>query len=223
MFNGLDEYVLGTTGLKMQVGKPWGEFYYVKWAGVDPRDGYQMWYDKNGNLTKNFSEDDAVFTGKQRYAPWSGGFGTRIDWKGITVSADFAFMAGHYMLNNELYFTENPSQASIVNQTTEMLNMWQQPGDVTNIARPESTRQFDEHLLENASFMRLKNLTVSYTLPKRWMRKTGFMDGCKVFFVGRNLLTVTSYRGYDPEVDTNISLGNYPNTKQFTFGLELSF
>lgn len=46
LFNGLDEYVLGTTGLKMQVGKPWGEFYYVKWAGVDPRDGYQMWYDK---------------------------------------------------------------------------------------------------------------------------------------------------------------------------------
>ena len=192
LFNGLDEYVLGTTGLKMQVGKPWGEFYYVKWAGVDPRDGYQMWYDKNGNLTKTFSEDDAVFTGKQRYAPWSGGFGTRIDWKGLTVSADFSFMAGQYLLNNELYFTENPAQATIVNQTTDMLNMWQKPGDVTDIARPESTRYFDEHLLENASFMRLKNLTIAYSLPKKWMLKTGFVEGCKVFFAELGALLTCS-------------------------------
>lgn len=223
LFNGLDEYVVGTTGLKMQVGKPWGEFYYVEWAGVDPRDGYQMWKDKNGNLTKTFSEDDAVFTGKQRYAPWSGGFSTNLEWKGISVSADFSYVLGQYMLNNELFFTENPSQASIVNQTTEMLNMWKKPGDITHIARPESTVKFDTHLLENASFMRMKNLTVAYTFPQRLMKKTGFMEGCKVFFIGRNLWTVTKYRGYDPEVNTNISLGNYPNTKQYSFGLELTF
>lgn len=81
----------------------------------------------------------------------------------------------------------------------------------------------DTHLLENASFMRLKNLTVSYDLPKRWMQKTGFMEGCRVFFTGRNLWTVTKYQGYDPEVDSNVQLGNYPNTKQFMFGLELKF
>ena len=60
LFNGLDEYVLANTGLKLQVGKPYGEYFYNRWAGVDPRDGYNMWYDKNGNLTKTFSEDDAV-------------------------------------------------------------------------------------------------------------------------------------------------------------------
>ncbi|MCR6509964.1 TonB-dependent receptor, partial [Bacteroides sp. KH569_7] len=223
LFNGLDEYVLANTGLKLQKGMPYGEYYYVRWAGVDSRDGYNMWYDKNGNLTKNFSDDDAVFTGKQRYAPWSGGFGTRASWKGITVAADFSFMLGQYMVNNERWFTENPTFAAKNNQTTEMLTMWQKPGDITNISCVDSPMQFDTHLLENASFMRLKNLTVSYTFPQRWMKKTGFMENAKVFFVGRNLWTVTKYKGYDPEIDSNIQLGNYPNTKQFSFGVELTF
>mgnify|MGYP003520282283 FL=1 len=104
-----------------------------------------------------------------------------------------------------------------------MYNMWQKPGDITHISCPDSPMQFDTHLLENASFMRMKNLTVSYTFPTRLMKKTGFMEGAKIFFVGRNLLTVTDYKGYDPEVDTSFQLGNYPNTKQYSFGLELSF
>ena len=223
LFNGLDEYVLPTTGLNMKVGMPWGEYYYVRWAGVDPRDGYNMWYDKNGNLTKNYSEDDAAFVGKQQFAPWSGGFSTSFGWKNITVSADFSYMLGQWMLNNERYFTENPSFAGSDNQTTEMLNMWQKPGDVTNIATPDSPVHFDSHLLENASFMRLKNLTVSYSLPAIWVQRTGVLSGARVYFVGRNLLTVTKYRGYDPEVDSNIQLGNYPNTKQYSFGIELTF
>jgi hypothetical protein len=223
LFNGMDEYVLANTGLKLQVGKPYGEYFYTRWAGVDPRDGYNMWYDKNGNITKQYSEDDAVFTGKQRYAPWSGGLGTRFAWKGLSIGADFSFVYGQYMLNNERWFTENPQFASKDNQTVDMLTMWQKPGDITNISTPESPMQFDTHLLEDASFMRLKNLTVSYNLPKSWMRKTHFMGGCRVYFVGRNLLTFTKYEGYDPEVDSNVQLGNYPNTKQYSVGLELTF
>ena len=223
LFNGLNEYVLGGTGLKLEVGKPYGEYFDVHWAGVDPRDGFTMWYDKNGNLTKKFSEDNMVYLGKQRYAPWSGGFGTRFTWKGLSVGADFSFMLGQYMINNERFFTENPNFANNTNQTTEMLNMWQKPGDITNIASPDCPVQFDSHLLENASFLRLKNLNVGYTLPKKWMNKTKFVQGAKVYFVGRNLLTATKYKGYDPEVDSNISLGNYPNTKQCSFGLELTF
>ena len=223
LFNGMDEYVIANTGLKLQVGKPYGEYFYTRWAGVDPRDGYNMWYDKDGNLTKQYSEEDAVFTGKQRYAPFTGGFGTRFSWKGLSVGADFAFVYGQYMLNNERWFTENPQFASQNNQTLAMLTMWQKPGDITNISTPESSMQFDTHLLEDASFMRLKNLTVSYTLPQSWMRKTNFMGGCRVYFVGRNLLTFTKYQGYDPEVDSNVQIGNYPNTKQYTLGLELTF
>ena len=92
------------------------------------------------------------------------------------------------MVNNERWFTENPQMANSRNQTTEMLTMWQKPGDITNISTPDSPMQFDSHLLENASFMRLKNLTVSYTMPQRIMKKTGFIEDEKIFFVGRMLL-----------------------------------
>lgn len=143
--------------------------------------------------------------------------------EGLSIGADFSFVYGQYMLNNERWFTENPQFASKDNQTVDMLTMWQKPGDITNISTPESPMQFDTHLLEDASFMRLKNLTVSYSLPKEWMRKTHFMGGCRVYFVGRNLLTFTKYKGYDPEVDSNVQLGNYPNTKQYSVGLELTF
>ena len=104
-----------------------------------------------------------------------------------------------------------------------MLNMWTTPGQVTDIPSYESERQFDDALIENSSFLRLKNLQVSYTLPQNWMRKSGFFQSVRVFAVGRNLLTFTKYTGFDPESDSNLQLGRYPNSKQYTFGVELTF
>ena len=101
--------------------------------------------------------------------------------------------------------------------------MWQKPGDITRIPAANEPLQFDTHLLENASFVRLKNLQIAYSLPKKWMEKTGFLSGARVYAIGRNLLTFTEYTGYDPEVDSNLQLGNYPNSKQFSFGVELTF
>ena len=101
LFNGLDEYVFPDTGLKLQVGKPYGEFYMVKRQGVDPRDGKQIWLDKYGNETKVYSEDHSVFVGKQRYAPFSGGFGKQVAYKNVTLSADFAVALGKYAINND--------------------------------------------------------------------------------------------------------------------------
>ena len=71
---------------------PYGELYYVRWVGVDPADGQQIWLDKDGNETKTYSEDNAVFTGKQRYAPWAGGFSTSFFWKGFSINADFSYV-----------------------------------------------------------------------------------------------------------------------------------
>lgn len=223
LFGGRNEYVLANTGIKYEVGKPYGEFYYVRWVGVDPQDGQQIWLDKDGKETKVYDENNAAFTGKQQFAPWAGGFSTRFDWKGFSVNADFSFMLGKYIIDNDRYFVENPNFVGQLNQTVEMENMWTTPGQVTNIAAVNSPRYFDTHLLENASFLRLKNLTVSYNLPQSFLRKTGFIRGLRVFAVGRNLLTATKYQGADPEVDSNLQLGKYPNTRQFSFGAEFTF
>ena len=94
---------------------------------------------------------------------------------------------------------------------------------MTDVPCLESSRQFDDTLLEDSSFLRLKNLQISYSLPKSLIQKSGVLQGVRVYAVGRNLLTLTKYTGYDPEADSNLQLGRYPNSKQFTFGVELQF
>ncbi len=223
LFNGRDVYTLGDAYTSFQVGHSIGELYAVRRAGVDPRDGRQMWYDKDGNLTKTFNQErDAVLLGKDRYAPWTGGFGTALSWKGLTVSADFAWAAKKYMVSNDNYFIENSAQGLSINQTTNMLNIWTEPGQVTDIPKVGEVIQFDDHLIENASFLRLKNLRVQYSLPQRWMERS-HMQNVTVFFTGRNLWTVTQFTGYDPEPDANLVRFAYPNTKQFIFGAEVTF
>ena len=224
LFAGRDEYIIANTGLKLEVGKPYGEFYMVEFAGVDPRDGKPMWYDIDGNLTKTYNEErDSKFVGKQRYAPWSGGFGTSFSWKGLSITADFAWQHGKYMTNNDNYFLKNANMGTSYNQAVDMLNIWTKPGDITDIPKYGEQVQFDTHLLEDASFLRMKNLIVQYSFPKKWMQATKGLQNAKVFFVARNLFTATKFSGYDPEPDINLVKFNYPNTRQFVFGMELTF
>ncbi len=223
LFNGLDEYVIANTGIKLQVGKPYGEYYTVKRSHIDPRDGKQVWYDADGNLTKTYDEvNNSVFTGKQRFAPWTGGFGTNFMWKGLSVRADFTWVLGKYAMNNDRYFYENAAFGATYNQSVEMLNIWTTPGQVTDIPAASEQLYFDDHLLENASFMRLKNLTIGYNLPSKWFGK-GFVSGVHVYATGRNLLTWTEFSGYDPEPDTNMIQFNYPNTREYIIGCEITF
>jgi TonB-linked SusC/RagA family outer membrane protein len=222
LFDGRDEYALPNYGLMFKVGHDSGELYYVRYAGVDSRDGKQMWYDKNGNLTKTYSSEDAVLLGKSMYAPYTGGFGTNLSWNGFTLSADFTWAEGKYMMSNDNYFLENSNFATSYNQSVRMMNIWSQPGDITNIPKYGEEIQFDSHLVENASFLRLKNVTLQYTLPKKWLQHTG-LGNVTLFAIGRNLYTWTGYTGYDPEPEANLVRFNYPNTRQFVFGAEVSF
>ena len=223
LFDGRDEFALPNYGLKYKIGHDCGELYQVRYAGVDSRDGKQMWYDKNGNLTKVYNEEeDAVLIGKSVYAPYTGGFGTEFQWRGISVNADFTWAKDKYMINNDNYFLENANQGLSVNQTTKMLNIWTKPGDITDIPKLGEAIQFDSHLVEDASFLRLKNVTIQYSLPSSLLKHTGFKN-VNIFAIGRNLLTWTKYRGYDPEPDINLVRFNYPNTRQFVFGAEITF
>lgn len=224
LFQGRDEYMLANTGLNLKIGHAYGEFYSVRNAGVDPRTGEPQWLDKDGNITKIFNEErDAVFTGKNRYAPWIGGFGTNFTWKGLSVIADFAWAADKWMMQNDDYFIQNANFATTWNQRVEMLNIWTTPGQVTNIPAYGYEIQFDDQMIQDASFLRMKTLTVQYDLPKKWLAPTRYIKGVKVFGIARNLFTITSFDGYDPEPDINVVQFNYPNTRQFMFGAELTF
>lgn len=127
-------------------------------------------------MTKKYSDDLYQNTGKSLFAPHTGGFGLSAGWKGLTLSADFSFTLGKYMVNNEYLFAASSGNAQNgFNQNKDMLHIWKKPGDIATLPGFQYETEFDTHLLENSSYLRLKNLSLSYDLPKRWMETTRFV------------------------------------------------
>jgi len=253
LFNGLDKWTVASTGITYVVGQP-VSFYYPLWAGVDPEDGAPTWYlpygyeeyqasvaagnpdtdliditrtrkDPNAT-TKNFNEDLLMQnTGIARYNPINGGFGISGGWKGLSVRADFTYMLGKYLINNDGYFVANPNNFFGYNQSKDVTDFWTPTH--TDAKYPNwadgYSMQFDSHLLQDASFLRLKTLVVSYTLPASWFKWQKAVKGITLSFTGRNLLTFTKYEGIDPEVNSNLTLGLPGNSKQFLGGIQVQF
>ena len=224
LYNGITEYVASDTGRMVAVGHPLGEFYLNRYAGVNPTNGDALWYTKDGEITTEYNESDKVMLGKTHEAPWQGGFGTTLSWQGFSLSAQFTWVADRWMLNNDRVFQESNGLFSAYNQSKRMLyDRWKKPGDVTDIPRYGVTPQLDSRFLEDASFLRLKNLMLSYTFPQKWLQRTNFLSSARIYAQGQNLLTFTSFTGMDPESTSNVYKAQYPMSRQFTFGLEVSF
>lgn len=236
LFDGRKEWEIVNTGITYVVGQP-VSFYYPIFAGIDPADGKQMWYLPGDDInvttkdpnrtTKVFSEADLrQNTGKKRYAPINGGFSLSGRWYGLSVKADFNYTLGKYLINNDAYFYNNPNKFAGYNQSKAVTDFWTPQN--TNAKYPSwadgGEMQFDTHLLENASFLRLKSLQVGYSLPKSLLGWSGGVLGdVKITFTGRNLFTLTKYMGSDPEANSNITLGLPGNTKQYLGGIEITF
>ena len=223
LYNGVQEYELANTNTKLVVGHPLGEFYINRYAGVNPANGDALWYDKNGNLTNELRDEDKVLIGKSYHAPWQGGFGTQLSWKGLSLSAQFSWVGDRWMINNDRYFDESNGRFASYNQSRRLLERWKKPGDVTDIPRHGVYTEFDSRLLEDASFLRLKNVMLSYSLPKDLLRKSRVFQGIRIYAQAQNLLTFTNFSGLDPEGSSNIYAAQYPMARQFTFGLDLTF
>ena len=233
LFNGLDRWEMTGYGLAYVVGKP-VMFYAPIYAGVDPADGAPMWYLPGENVdettmnetTKKFDEAGLTQnTGKRYTPPIYGGFSIGGGWRGISVQADFSYVLGKTLINNDAYFYGNPNAFAEQNYHKSVADFW--TPENTDAKYPDwskgYTMQFDTHMYENADFLRLKNLQVAYALPKKLLAGQNVLNGLKVTFTGRNLLTVTKYSGIDPEVAGNLTLGRLGNSKQYLFGLELTF
>ncbi len=235
LFNGLDRWEMVGYGYAYVVGEP-VMFYAPIYAGVNPETGAPQWYkpgenvdvttmDPN-NITEVFDEAGLTQnTGKKLHAPINGGFSFAGAWRGLSLQADFSYILGKTLINNDQYFYANPVQN--LDQTQhKMVNDFWTPTN-TDARFPDwsqgYTMQFDTNLYENANFLRLKNLQVAYDLPRRLLGKQQVLNGLKFSFTGRNLLTATKYSGIDPEVVGNLTYGRVGNSKQFLFGVELTF
>ena len=212
LYNGVSEYENANTNTKLVVGHPLGEFYMNRYAGVNPANGDALWYDKDGNLTNELRDSDRVLLGKSCNAPLQGGFGTMVSYRGLSLSAQFSWVGERYMVNNDRYFDESNGRFSTYNQSRRLLDRWKEPGDITDIPRHGVFTEFDSRLLENASFLRLKNLMIAYSFPK-----------LRIYAQAQNLFTLTPFSGLDPEGVSNIYAAQYPMSRQFTLGLDLTF
>lgn len=224
LYGGLDEYEISNTSTKLVVGHSIGSFYINRYAGVNPANGDALWYDKEGNITNEYSEADKVMLDKNYIAPWQGGFGTTLSWKGVTLATHFSWVADRWMFNNDRFFEESNGLYSAYNQSKRLLyDRWKQPGDVTDIPRYGVTPQMDSRFLEDASFLRLKNIMLSYTLPQGLLQKTKALSRAKLYVQAQNLFTWTKFSGIDPESSSNVYKAQYPMSRQFTCGVELTF
>ena len=232
LFYDLPEYKMPSKALIYKVNQP-TQFLIAEYAGVNPETGKQQWYvpDADGNLTSEVTEyyDEAALlraSGKKLYAPFTGGVSFGASWKGLALDVDWSFNVGKYVINNDRYFTENMTKNTgflAMNKSRKLLNAWTEDNRDTDIPKFGEEMQFDSRLLENASFLRLKNLRLSYTLPSAWFEKIGVISGARVYVTGRNLLTFTQFSGYDPEAVGNMSMNQYPNTRQYVGGLQITF
>lgn len=224
LYNGLNEYEVSSTSTKLVVGHSVGEFFINRYAGVNPATGDALWLTKEGEVTTKFEESDKVMIGKSYMAPWQGGFGTSLSWKGITLSAQFAWVADRWMINNDRFFEESNGLYSSYNQSKRLLyDRWKEPGDITDIPRYGVTPQMDSRFLEDASFLRLKNLMLSYSLPSSLLRKSKFFSGIRIYIQAQNLFTITPFSGIDPEASSNVYKAQYPMSRQYSMGIDLNF
>ncbi|WMI69637.1 TonB-dependent receptor [Mangrovimonas sp. YM274] len=216
----VNEFEQGTSIIRE--GLPLGSHYIVGWAGVNPANGQPLYYDLDGNVTNVYSETNSVAKYGSFNPVWTGGFGARVTYKAFELSTLFTFAADYYRFNNQTFFQENPNFAQY-NLSTAMLDMWQQPGDITEIQSSDFNREFSSKDIEDASFTKWRNLTIAYNLPQRYIDSIGYISGLRLYAQGQNLYTWTEFTGFDPEDDNNIAQYEYPTPRTFTIGLDVKF
>lgn len=222
----------------LQEGESIGLIQVVRWAGVNPADGRPMWYDADGNITYTPTEDDFVKYNDGK-SNMTGGFGNTLSYRGITLDAFFEFQVGQWGFGStDAYFTRTPD--FFMNLHSKVKDRWKEPGDITRVPRAiQSGTDYLEtanyrttegtHIINNASYIRLKNVTLSYSLPVDVTNTLGIRN-LRLFASGINLVTWTQWPWYDPEIafDTrdifqNVTTASFPTAKQINFGIEVDF
>ncbi|WEK21735.1 MAG: SusC/RagA family TonB-linked outer membrane protein [Candidatus Pedobacter colombiensis] len=206
-----------------KVGMPLGQFYMVRWAGVDPQTGSPLYLDAEGNKTTTFNPDDAVPVKGSFDPPLKGGLTLNLRYKKLELSSLFTFIKGMYRLNTaELFRTSADANYRQYNQAVDMLNIWQKPGDITDQPGAMYPRYMTDRELQNADYIKLRNIRLGYTFGDS-KKPNGSIRIFKVFVQGQNLYTWTKFKAFDPEDDNNWYQYEYPLPRILTAGFNLSF
>ncbi len=212
-------------------GQPLGTFWGLKFLGVDPATGNAIYDDKNGD--GRISPDDGQVIGNAQ-PKLIGGFTNRVSWKGIDLSILIQGSYGNSVLNFTNTTLLNSGANLENNQSRLALQRWRKEGDITNVPKYELNNTFNNfhssRYLEDGSFVRVKNVSLGYNLPKKWITRYGVAN-VRVYASATNLYTLTRYSGPDPEVSTldgsttaqGIDFFTFPQVKTVFGGLTIGF
>ena len=229
-----DMPITGVTRLK--VGRSVYDFYLREWAGVNPENGDPLWYkdvkDAQGNITgrtttNDYAKADYYYVDKSSLPKVYGGFNTAFTYKGFELSAIFAYSIGGYIVDRDITMLWSNGSSTGRAWSTEMLKRWTPENrdtdvpalkTVSNNWNANSTRN-----LFNNSYLRMKNITLSYNFPQLLIKKIS-LNSLQLFVKADNLLTISGNQGLDPEQGiTGLTYYRYPAMRSISGGLNVSF
>ncbi|MEO8472332.1 MAG: TonB-dependent receptor [Chryseolinea sp.] len=186
----------------IKVGQPLGSFWGLNYLGVNPATGNAMYQDRNGDGLINNS--DAMIIGNAQ-PKLIGGMTNTLSYRGFDLTFLFQFSLGNDVLNFTKATLVNMGADIQSNQSVDALRRWQKPGDVTDIPKYDlgstTNNLHSNRLLEDGSYLRLKNVSFGYNVPARFINKL-MLQNLKVYCSATNIWTYTKYTGSDPEVST---------------------
>ncbi len=235
------QYNLNTIPSRSEVslvreGQPLGVFYGYVATGVDPQTGMELYRTQKGTSTSSPSADDRTVIGNPN-PDFIYGLTNTFNYKNFSLNLFLQGTQGNDIFNASRVETEALNGPQ--NQTVAVLRRWTTPGQITDIPKAvvnsTDNSRISTRFVENGSFLRVKTLTLSYTLPKTVLDKMKIAN-LRVYLTGENLLTFTKYSGYDPEVNAftsgnsqlsnggfGIDYGTYPQTRNLLVGINVSF
>ena len=206
------------------VGAPVDATLYYHYLGVAEGTGDYLFADKNGHATLNPNGNGDRNILISKFPKFYGGFNNAITYKNIQL--DFLFQLVKQTGYNDARFWNGNRypgmfHAGVSNQPITVLNRWQKPGDKATVGRYRTTEIQNllgsDFRFTDASYIRLKNVSLSWELPKKWTDKARFRN-CRIYLHGQNLLMLTKYEGLDPETQT---LNSLPPLQVWTVGAQL--
>lgn len=228
-------------------GKPVAQWYLHKWVGVDPLTGDPLWEYKDGTISSTPPAADYANSQNNKFVcgvalpDFYGSFTNTLTYKNFELDFMFNFSVGSRMINSTKATLLNYTGEDANNLSTDILNMWQMPGQVTDIPKLNNasiignydytTAVTTTRFLENNSYLRLKYISLTYNVPRKVLRHTRLLNQLKIHATVTNLFTITKYTGLDPEVSAfgssalNAGYDNMtmPQSRSIQFGVKASF
>ena len=211
----------------MKPGYPMGSFYVYQWKGFDDK-GANLYQKADGSLTTNPTSDDLVVKG-QASPKWTVGWNNTVTWKNWTLNVFFNAATGYDRLNISRFMAASMTGVSrFVTLRDAYFKGWDHVANKADALYPSLTNTDNKSYansdfwLEDASFIKLKNISLSYRIPRRVLK----FASVQLSVSAQDLFTITRYKGMDPEVYTSydgLDYGSYPIPRTITFGAKIRF